>query len=107
MSEETSNAALTVVLVHGAFADSSSWEGVIERLEEAGIRVTAAPNPLRGISHDSAYVASFMRQVPGPVLAVGHSYAGAVICNAATGLDNVVRLVFVAGCAPGAGERLR
>ena len=65
MAETNSNAPLTVVLVHGAFADSSSWNGVIERLQAAGIQVTAAPNPLRGISHDSAYVASFMRQVPG------------------------------------------
>jgi hypothetical protein len=73
MSEATSNAPLTVVLVHGAFADSSSWDGVIERLQAVGIEATAAPNPLRGSSHDSAYVASFMKQVPGPVLAVGHS----------------------------------
>ena len=86
MSEPTSNAPLTVVLVHGAFADSSSWDGVIKDLQAAGIQVTAAPNPLRGISHDSAYVASFIKQVPGPVLAVGHSYGGAVISNAATGL---------------------
>ena len=106
MSEATSNAPLTVVLVHGAFADSSSWDGVIERLQAAGIQVTAAPNPLRGISHDSAYVASFMRQVPGPVLAVGHSYGGAVISNAATELGNVVGLVFVAAFAPDEGERL-
>ena len=106
MSEATSNAPLTVVLVHGAFADSSSWDGVIERLQAAGIQVTAAPNPLRGISHDSAYVASFIKQVPGPVLAVGHSYGGAVISNAATGLGNVVGLVFVAAFAPDEGERL-
>jgi pimeloyl-ACP methyl ester carboxylesterase len=106
MSEATSNAPLTVVLVHGAFADSSSWNGVIEILQAAGIQVTAAPNPLRGISHDSAYVASFMRQVPGPVLAVGHSYGGAVISNAATELANVVGLVFVAAFAPDEGERL-
>src|SRR3954471_16890452 len=106
MSESASNAPLTVVLVHGAFADSSSWDGVIELLQAAGIQVTAAPNPLRGISHDSAYVASFMRQVPGPVLAVDHSYGGAVISNAATGLGNVVGLVFVAAFAPDEGERL-
>jgi len=106
MSDATSNTAPTVVLVHGAFADSSSWDGVIERLQAAGIQVTAAPNPLRGIAHDSAYVASFMKQVPGPVIAVGHSYAGAVISNAANGLDNVVGLVFVAAFAPDEGERL-
>src|SRR3954447_11456281 len=106
MPEATSDAPLTVVLVHGAFADSSSWDGVIERLQAAGIQVTAAPNPLRGISEDSAYVASFMEQVPGPVLAVGHSYAGAVISNAATDAENVVGLVYVAAFAPDEGERL-
>src|ERR671936_1627937 len=106
MSEATSAAPLTGVLVHGAFADSSSWDGVIERLQAAGLQVTAAPNPLRGISHDSAYVASFIKQVSGPVLAVGHSYGGAVISNAATGLGNVVGLVFVAAFAPDEGERL-
>ena len=106
MSEATSNAPLTVVLVHGAFADSSSWEGVIERLQAAGTHVAAPPNPLRGISEDSAYLASFIKQVQGPVLAVGHSYGGAVICNAASGLDNVVGLVFVAAFATEEGERL-
>src|SRR6201990_267204 len=106
MSEATSSAPLTVVLVHGAFADSSSWTGVIERLQAAGVQVTAARNRWRGIAYDSAYVASFIKQVPGPVLAVGHSYGGAVISNAATGLDNVVGLVFVAAFAPDAGERL-
>src|SRR5919108_5915391 len=106
MSEATSNAPLTVVLVHGAFADSSSWNGVIERLQEAGIQVTAPPNPLRGIAYDSKYAASFIEQVPGLVLAVGHSYGGAVISNAATGLGNVVGLVFIAAFAPHEGERL-
>jgi pimeloyl-ACP methyl ester carboxylesterase len=101
-----SDAPLTVVLVHGAFAESASWNGVIERLQAAGVEVTAPPNPLRGISQDSAYVASAIRQIPGPVLAVGHSYGGAVISNAATGLDNVVGLVFVAAFAPDEGERL-
>ena len=84
MSETTSTSPLTVVLVHGAFADSSSWAGVIERLQAKGHRVTAAANPLRGISHDSAYVASVLAQIPGRVLAVAHSYGGAVISNAAT-----------------------
>jgi pimeloyl-ACP methyl ester carboxylesterase len=106
MSETPSNAPLTVVLVHGAFADSSSWNGVIERLQAAGIEVTAAPNPLRGISRDSSYVAGFIKQIPGPVLAVGHSYGGAVISNAATDAGNVVGLVFVAAFAPEEGERL-
>ena len=106
MPQPASNAPLTVVLVHGAFADSSSWEGVIERLQAAGTHVTAPPNPLRGISEDAAYLASYIKQVPGPVLLVGHSYGGAVISNAATGLDNVVGLVFVAAFAPDEGERL-
>src|SRR5262245_23987837 len=69
-------ASLTVVLVHGAFADSSGWNGVIERLQAAGVPVTAAVNPLRGVRHDSAYVASFLNQIPGPVLVVAHSYGG-------------------------------
>jgi pimeloyl-ACP methyl ester carboxylesterase len=102
----TDTARLTVVLVHGAFADSSSWNGVVERLQAAGVQVAAPPNPLRGIAHDSAYVESFIRQIPGPVLAVGHSYGGAVISNAATGAENVVGLVFVAAFAPDEGERL-
>jgi pimeloyl-ACP methyl ester carboxylesterase len=101
-----SDTPVTVVLVHGAFADSSSWDGVVERLQAAGLEVRAAPNPLRGISQDSAYVASYIEQIEGPVLAVGHSYGGAVISNAATDADNVVGLVFVAAFAPDEGERL-
>jgi pimeloyl-ACP methyl ester carboxylesterase len=102
----TNTGPLTVVLVHGAFADASSWNGVIERLQKAGVQVTAPANPLRGIASDSAYLASFLNQIPGPVLAVGHSYAGAVISNAATQASNVVGLVFVAAFAPEEGERL-
>ena len=97
---------LTVVLVHGAFADASSWTGVIERLQQAGVQVTAPANPLRGISIDSAYIACVFNQIPGPVLAVGHSYGGAVISNAATNAKNVVGLVFVAAFAPEEGETL-
>jgi pimeloyl-ACP methyl ester carboxylesterase len=96
----------TVVLVHGAFADGSSWNGVIERLHAKGVQVTAPANPLRGISIDSAYTASVFEQTPGPVLAVGHSYGGAVITNAATQARNVVGLVYVAAFAPEEGERL-
>jgi pimeloyl-ACP methyl ester carboxylesterase len=102
----TASAPLTVVLVHGAFADSSSWNGVIELLQAQGIAVVAPPNPLRGVSADSAYVASFINQVPGPVLAVGHSYGGAVITNAATNAKNVLGLVYVAAFAPDEGETL-
>jgi pimeloyl-ACP methyl ester carboxylesterase len=107
MSEQApTDGPLTVVLVHGAFAESSSWNGVIERLQAAGIQVAAPANPLRGISQDSAYLASFLKQIPGPVLVVGHSYGGAVISNAATDVPNVVGLVFVAAFAPDDGERL-
>ena len=102
----TNTGPLTVVLVHGAFADASSWTGVIERLQAHGVRVTAPANPLRGLASDSAYLASFLNQIPGPVLAVGHSYGGAVITNAATQASNVVGLVYVAAFAPEEGERL-
>jgi pimeloyl-ACP methyl ester carboxylesterase len=96
----------TVVLVHGAFADASSWNDVIERLQAEGVRVTAPPNPLRGISMDATYIASLLDQIPGPVLAVGHSYGGAVITNAASKAKNVVGLVYVAAFAPDEGETL-
>jgi pimeloyl-ACP methyl ester carboxylesterase len=107
MSDSTATSGSpTVVLVHGAFADASSWTGVIERLQAEGVKVTAPPNPLRGISYDSEYMASVFEQTPGPVLAVGHSYGGAVISNAATDAKNVVGLVFVAAFAPDEGETL-
>jgi pimeloyl-ACP methyl ester carboxylesterase len=106
MSETTTSDQLTVLLVHGAFAESSSWAGVIERLQAKGIKVIAAANPLRGLKSDSAYVGALIDEIPGPVLAVGHSYGGAVISNAATGKSNVVGLVFVAAFAPDEGEVL-
>ena len=96
----------TVVLVHGAFADGSSWNGVIEQLQAEGVQVTAPAIPLRGISYDSGYIGSLFDQIPGPVLAVGHSYGGAVITNAATNANNVVGLVYVSAFAPDEGERL-
>jgi pimeloyl-ACP methyl ester carboxylesterase len=107
MSDATpSTESLTVVLVHGAFADASSWSPVVEHLQAMKMEVAAPPNPLRGISIDSAYIASFFEQIPGPVLAVGHSYGGAVISNAATDAENVVGLVYVAAFAPDEGETL-
>jgi pimeloyl-ACP methyl ester carboxylesterase len=102
----TDDAQPTVVLVHGAFADSSSWNGVIERLQAQGLEVTAPANPLRGISIDSAYTAGVLEEIPGPVLLVAHSYGGAVITNAAAKAGNVIGLVFVAAFAPDEGERL-
>ena len=95
-----------VVLVHGAFAESSSWNGVIERLQRQGCTVVAAANPLRGLTGDADYVASVVEQIDGPVLLVGHSYGGAVISNAAARAGNVVGLVFVAAFAPDEGETL-
>ena len=96
----------TIVLVHGAFADASSWNGVIPLLEAEGLTVTAPPNPLRGIAIDSAYIKSVLAQIDGPVLLVGHSYGGAVITNAATDAPNVMGLVYVAAFAPDDGEVL-
>jgi len=96
----------TVVLVHGAFADASSWNGVITRLQAKGVPVTAPANPLRGISADVAYIRSVIAQIEGPVVAVGHSYGGAVITNAATDAENVVGLVYVAAFVPDEGETL-
>ena len=96
--------AATVVLVHGAFAESASWNGVIARLLAQGYPVVAAANPLRGVKTDAEYIAAILTGIPGPVVLVGHSYGGSVITNAATGNGNVVALVYVAGFAPDAGE---
>ena len=96
----------TIVLVHGAYADASSWNGVVERLQQQGYTVIAPANPLRGVTADSAYTASLLNQIQGPVLLVGHSYGGAVITNAATSATNVVGLVYVAAFAPDEGETL-
>ncbi|MGN9913891.1 alpha/beta fold hydrolase [Phytohabitans sp. LJ34] len=94
----------TVVLVHGAFADASGWNDVIRRLVRAGYPVLAPANPLRGVDTDSAYLASILRLVPGPIVLVGHSYGGVVITNAATGNPNVKALVYVAAFAPDEGD---
>ncbi|NJP31935.1 alpha/beta fold hydrolase [Micromonospora thermarum] len=94
----------TIVLVHGAFAESASWNGVVERLHRRGYRVVAPANPLRGLHTDAAYVRTVVDSIDGPVVLVGHSYGGAVITNAATGDPDVKALVFVAAFAPEAGE---
>jgi pimeloyl-ACP methyl ester carboxylesterase len=94
----------TVVLVHGAFAESSSWDGVVGKLQAAGFPVVAAANPLRGVKADAEYVAGIVDAIKGPVVLVGHSYGGTVITNAANGRNNVKALVFVAAFAPEAGE---
>jgi pimeloyl-ACP methyl ester carboxylesterase len=100
-------APLTVVLVHGAFADASNWAGAIPTLQAAGVDVLAPANPLRGITHDAAYIASVATQIPGPVLLVAHSYGGAVITNAGNRADNVRGLVYVGAFIPDEGETLQ
>lgn len=94
----------TVVLVHGAFADSSSWNRVIDKLSDRGLRVIAASNPLRGVVSDAASVSAIVRSVSGPVVLVGHSYGGPVVTEAANDAGNVKALVYVAGFIPDAGE---
>ena len=94
----------TVVLVHGAFADSSSWNGVVKILEKDGYPVIAAANPLRGVSSDAQAVASIVKNIKTPVVLVGHSYGGSVISEAALGNQNVKGLVYVAAFTPEAGE---
>lgn len=94
----------TVVLVHGAFADSSSWNGVIAELRADGYPVISAANPLRGVQNDGQYVANLINSIPGPVILVGHSYGGTVISVAAPGKPNVKALVFVAAFALDDGE---
>lgn len=106
MSDTSYASGPTVVLVHGAFADAGSWAAVTERLVAAGVPVKAIVNPLRGIAVDAAYVAGVIRQTPGRVLAVGHSYGGAIITNAVPQTDNVAGLVYVAAFAPDEGELL-
>jgi pimeloyl-ACP methyl ester carboxylesterase len=96
----------SIVLVHGAWADGSSWSGVVSRLQDDGYTVYAPPNPLRGLASDSAYLASFLQTITGPIILVGHSYGGAVITNAATGNPNVKGLVYIDAFAPDEGESL-
>ena len=105
MPEATENVP-TIVLVHGAFADGSSWNGVIERLQGGGYAVVAPAIGLRGVAADSAYLGGVVAQIEGPVLLVGHSYGGALISNADTNPPNVVGLVFVAAFVPDADEVL-
>jgi pimeloyl-ACP methyl ester carboxylesterase len=104
MNSLNQNKQPTIVLVHGAWAESSSWNGVIRRLQEQGHRVITAANPLRSVAGDAESVATVLKAVEGPIVLVAHSYGGFVISNAATGADNVKALVYVAGFAPEKGE---
>ncbi|AWS46236.1 alpha/beta fold hydrolase [Streptosporangium sp. 'caverna'] len=94
----------TIVLVHGAFADASSWSGVAKRLQSHGYHVIAPAVPLRGLAGDAAYTAALLKTVKGPIILAGHSYGGAVISNAARGNANVKALVAIAGFLPDTGE---
>jgi pimeloyl-ACP methyl ester carboxylesterase len=96
----------SIVLVHGAWADTGSWAGVIKRLQADGYTVYAPSNRLRGLPYDSAYLADFLHSISGPIVLVGHSYGGAVITNAATGDPQVKALVYVDAFAPAQGQTL-
>jgi pimeloyl-ACP methyl ester carboxylesterase len=97
----------TVVLVHGSYADASSWTPVVSRLQKRGFPVVAAANPLRGVGIDSAYLKNQLATIEGPIILVGHSYGGFVMTNAATGNPNVKALVYIAAFAPAQGETLQ
>jgi pimeloyl-ACP methyl ester carboxylesterase len=98
------DSAPTVVLVHGAWADASSWAGEVRMLQRAGVRVRAIANPVEDLTTDARYVADFLKTVRGPIVLVGHSYGGAVITNAAAGVPGVKALVYVDAAAPAPGE---
>ncbi|HEX7301583.1 alpha/beta hydrolase [Lentzea sp.] len=94
----------TIVLVHGAFADASSWNGVVERLQRKGFPVVAVANPLRSLTGDAQYLRQVLASIDGPVILAGHSYGGMVQSQAALGNANVKALVYVAAFAPEKGE---
>jgi pimeloyl-ACP methyl ester carboxylesterase len=103
-AQSSSTVKPTVVLVHGAFADSSGWNDVAGQLLAKGYPVIAFSNPLRGPAADGGYLREFLGTISGPIVLVGHSYGGAVITNAATGNPNVKSLVYIAAYAPAKGE---
>jgi pimeloyl-ACP methyl ester carboxylesterase len=94
----------TIVLVHGAFAESASWDRVIDPLLAADLHVIAAATPLRGLASDAAAVSDLVRSIEGPVVLVAHSYGGAVITNVDAGAGDIAGLVYIDGFAPDAGE---
>jgi pimeloyl-ACP methyl ester carboxylesterase len=100
------NSKPTVVLVHGAWADGSSWDGVVTNLQAKGYTVDVPPNPLRGLAPDSAYLRDYLKTIKGPIVLAGHSYGGAVITDAATGNASVKALVYVDAFIPDKGESL-
>jgi pimeloyl-ACP methyl ester carboxylesterase len=100
----TSGPKPTIVLVHGAWANGSSWNGVVQRLQADGYTVDVPPNPLLGLTYDPEFIADFLHSITGPIVLVGHSYGGAVITNAATGDAQVKALVYVDAFAPDQGQ---
>jgi pimeloyl-ACP methyl ester carboxylesterase len=94
----------TIVLVHGAWADGSTWSGEVQRLQRKGYTVDVAPNPLRGLAEDSAYLKTYLASIAGPIVLVGHSYGGAVISDAATGNPAVKALVYIDAYIPDTGQ---
>lgn len=96
LEQSTGQEPPTILLVHGAFAESASWNGVIANLHQRGRRVVAVANPLRGLQSDAAYLRSVIDGFPGPVVVAGHSYGGSVMSEAADGATNVKALVYVA-----------
>ncbi|MGW5188098.1 alpha/beta hydrolase [Kribbella sp. NPDC004138] len=96
----------TIVLVHGAWANESSWDSVTARLRALGYPVDVVPNPLRGVASDSAYLADHLATLSGPIVLVGHSYAGILITKAATGNKNVKALVYIDAYIPDQGDTL-
>jgi pimeloyl-ACP methyl ester carboxylesterase len=105
-SAQARSAKPTVVLVHGAWADGSSWDGVVKDLQQRGYTVDVPPNPLRGLHADSAYLKDYLTTIKGPIVLVGHSYGGAIITDAATGDRQVKALVYVDAFIPDRGESL-
>jgi pimeloyl-ACP methyl ester carboxylesterase len=105
-SARTSGLKPSIVLVHGAWADSSSWDAVVSRLQHDGYTVYVPPNPLLGLKYDSAFLRDFLDTIPGPIVLVGHSYGGAVITNAATSDKQVKALVYVDAFAPAKGQTI-
>ena len=107
MAAPTDESNPTIVLVHGAWADASGFEGEIRELRRRGLEAVGFANPLRGLPGDATYLAEFLRSLSGPIVLVGHSYGGAVISNAATDNDQVKALVYFNGWMPDEGESIQ
>lgn len=105
-SQPSPEAKPTIVLVHGAWADGSSWAAVTKNLQHSGFTVDIEPNPLRGVASDTQYLKDYLATIAGPIVLVGHSYGGTVITNAATGNPNVKGLVYIDAYLPEQGETL-